>query len=256
MAARSTFSKARPSTAVSRRGVAGKRVQWTEIDPSSAGYPWEQAALHPNNFPTPGLFYDAADRSSWFDIGAGPDGLVRAALGSALAMADLDPDIATSRQSHARRLRQQMRGLVLNDWNLELYGCSNENYCGGAHPAKAGGQGRRAVVDHVMGPKGLGLNWMPRHDDNRERLSQGRPARRTTAMNGDHILGVQGRKRPLVWIPPVDLERLQREGVVSSEGIYWADGSSVVRPPPSVARLGIQNPVALPGMPGFKELGE
>lgn len=236
--------------------MVGTRVQWSEIDPSASRYPWEHAGLHPNNFPTPGLFYDAADRSSWFDIGAGPDGLVRAALGSALAMADLDPDIATSRQSHARRLRQQMRGQVLNDWNLELYGCTNENYCGGAHPHKPGGDDRRAVVDHVMGSKGLGLNWLPVHDDNRERLSQGRPARRTTTMKGDHILGVQGDKRPLVWIPPVDLERLHREGIVTSEGMRWSDGSPVTKPPPQVARLGVQNPVALPGMPGFSELTE
>ncbi len=219
------------------------------LDPASEGYPWDIATLHPHNFPTPGMFLDLSE-DGWFKVGSGFDGLVRSTLGSALAMAGSDPDIASSRTSQGRRLRQEMRRVFFSRWHLSLYGCSNENYCGGVHPLKPGGEGRRAVVDHVMGPSGRGINWLPRHANNRELLAQGRAPRRTTDLQGEPLLGAPSFSLPLLWIPAVDLDQLATEDpcVVL---LRWQDGVSTSEPPKAVRRLGVQDPIALPGMPSL-----
>lgn len=226
---------------------------WVRVPPEAPGYPWEVNALHPTNFPTPGLWFDADEASPWFDVDDKTDGLVRAALLSALAMAELDPDYAHSRQSGARRLRQQMRAHLLCDYNLEAYGASNENICGGNHPGKPHARGG-GLVRHVMADTGLGVNWEPRHADNRMLIASERPPQRVTSRAGDPSPGATGSARPLLWLPPVDLAALRREGRITAGALRWSDGSSVLRPPPPVGGRGIQNPYALPGMPGYREL--
>lgn len=223
------------------------------VDPASEGYPWNFAVLHPHNFPTPGMFLDL-EQPDWFPPDAGFDGLVRAALGSALAMAGVDPEQASSKTSRGRRLRQEMRNTLYSRWHLSLYGCTNENFCGGVHPSKPGGEGRRAVVDHVMGPRGRGINWLPRHAPNRELLACGRPARRTTDARGEPLLGAPGFTRPLLWVAAVDLDALARAGprVVP---LRWDDGTSCTEPPLAVRELGVQDPYALPGMPSLVDNG-
>jgi hypothetical protein len=224
-------------------------VQWIVVDPASDGYPWDLAVLHPRNFPTPGMFIDL-DQPDWFHPDAGFDELVRAALGSALAMAGSDPELASSRTSQGRRLRQEMRCTLFSRWHRALYGCANENYCCGVHPAKPGGKGRRAVVDHMMGPGGRGLSWVPRHAPNRDLLGAGRPARRTIDARGESLLGSPGFSRPLLWVPAVDLDALARENPQVTT-LTWRDGVSTSEPPKVVRDLGVQDPYALPGMPSL-----
>lgn len=223
----------------------GRGVRWAFVDPSTPGYPWERAALHPQNFPTPGLFFDANTESSWFDLTTGFDGIVRGALGSALAMSELDADLATSKQSHARRLRQQMRAQILCAWNLRAYGCTNENYCGGSHPEKPGIGGSSHVVDHMMNESGVGLNLEPVHANNRQLLAEGKPATRTITLEGESLTELSGSHRPLLWIPAVNLDKLRESGVITVEGMRWSDGSSMVHPPPVVQRLGSLAPPGL-----------
>lgn len=228
-------------------------MHWLRLDPSSKGYPWDVPALPPNGFPTPGQFLDLEERES-FDPDLGFDTLVRWTLVTALAMAQMDPAIAESRTSQGRRLRQEMRATFFSRWNLGLYGCTNENYCGGVHPGKPGGEGRRAVVDHMMGPTGKGICWLPRHALNRELLAQGRAARRTIDMRGEPLLGAPGRARPLLWIAAVDLDLLAT-GDLSVVPLRWADGVEATEPPEVVRSIGIQDPIALPGMPSLVNEG-
>lgn len=231
-----------------QRGNEGQPVRWVHLDPGSNGYPWELPSLHPHNFPTPGMFLDL-DEPGLFQIETGFDGLVRSTLGSALAMADMDTEIAMSRTSQGRKLRQQLRKVFFSKWHMALYGCTNENHCGGVHPFKPGGEGRRAIVDHVM-ENGRGISLMPRHAGNRVLLARGRPARRTIDTQGEGLLGAPGYSRPLLWVAAVDLDKL-----ASSEPevvlLEWPDGTSTAEPPRGVRLLGVQDPLALPGMPNL-----
>ena len=247
----------RPTTFRARRRRAqglGDPVRWTRVDPDTPGYPWEVGALHPHNFPTPGMFVDL-DEPGLFQVESGFDGLVRAALGSAMVMANVDPEVASSRTSQGRQLRQQFRGLLFSRWHMALYGCSNENYCGGVHPDKPGAQGKRAIVSHVMSARGSGINLLPRHGPNKHLLAHGRAPRRTTDLAGEPLLGAPGTCRPLLWVPAVDLARLASSSpdVVA---LRWRDGTSTVEPPPVVRRFGAIDPIALPGMPSLIDEGE
>jgi hypothetical protein len=202
-----------------------------------SGYPWNIAGLHPLNFPTPSLFWDANEETRWL---ANPhfDEVVRAALGSALIMAGADPELATSRTSAARRLRQQMRHLITEaPHNDILYGCTNANYCGGIDPSRPGAQGKHEDL-HVMGPRGRGINWLARHAPNRDRISQGLAVTRATSQDGEPR-GELANARVLLWIPALSLDALaSADPRVTTQGMQWSDGSSTLEVPPSVAALG------------------
>ena len=224
---------------VPRRRRPSSGVPWLRIDPAMPGYPWEGAGLHPSNFPTPGLFWDADERTEWM---AEPhfDEVVRAALGSALIMAGADPALATSRTSQSRRLRQQMRRIVITaPFNDRLYGCTNANYCGGSDPSMEGSQGRTHEDMHVLGPKGRGLHWGKIHVNNRERIASGTaPARAITEDGEPLLLDVIG-SRPLIWIPPINLETLRDVHVATVDGVSWSDDTSPIYVPPRVKELGL-----------------
>lgn len=236
------------------RHKAHTGIRWRTQDPGDPSYPWPDPVLHPHSFPCPGMFLDLGEQGL-FQVESGFDGLVRSALASALAMADMDTDLAISRTSQGRRLRQQMRACFFSKWNLGLYGCTNENYCGGVHPLKPGGGGRKAIVDHVMGPRGRGINLLARHAPNRELLAQGKPAKRAIDPRGEPLLGAPGFSMPLLYIPAIDLEQLAAEEpeVVL---LRWEDGVSTAEPPPRIRELGVQDPLALPGMPSLVDEGD
>ena len=222
---------------------------WTTIDPDSDGYPWDAPILNPANFPTPGMFIDL---HHWpFGPIPTPDVLIRSALASALMLCGLDPSYAESNASKARHLRQDLRNLQLEGrWNDELYGCTNENYCGGNHPDKPASHSEH-VVDHMMGSHGRGINLGRRHADNLQRIGGSRSPQRTTNLDGDCLPGTDCRWRPVLWIVALDLKAL-RGGVVRA--LHWDDGTPTTEPPSAVRSLGIQHPLALPGMPGYQEL--
>ena len=224
---------------VPRRRRPGQGVPWLRIDPAMPGYPWEAAGLHPFNFPTPGLFWDGEEPTQWLDD---PhfDEVVRAALGSALIMAGADPELATSRTSQGRRLRQQMRRLIIEaPHNDDLYGCTNANYCGGTDPSLPGADGRTHEDLHVLGPKARGINWLARHTHNRERIAQGLSPARSTTQAGEQLLDFPGAK-PLLWVPAISLRALAaRDPQVTTHGMRWSDERSTLEVPPSVRRLGL-----------------
>ena len=235
-----TARKPRLGLGVPRRRGSSAGVPWLRIDPAMAGYPWETAGLHPANFPTPGLFWDANETTQWLED---PhfDEVVRAALGSALIMAGVDPDVATSRTSQARRLRQQMRRIIIEaPHNDRLYGCTNANYCGGSDPSSPGAEGRTHEDLHVLGSTGRGLHWGPVHAHNRERIAHGRPVARVIDEQGEPLLEEMAAVRPLIWIPAISLEALRGETPrATTRGMAWSDNASTAQVPPPVRRLGI-----------------
>lgn len=207
------------------------------------------ACLHRHGFPTPGMFVDLNDRG-WFLAEDGFDALVRALLFSALTMADADTSLANSRTSQARRLRQDVRTLLWNPWNMGLYGVTNENLCCGVHPEKPGGEGRACVVAHVMADDGTGICWSPSHAANASLLASGRSPRRTVDRNGNPLPGVESDLWPILWAPALDLGALAQP-LPEVQAAKWPDGTSCTAPPAVVAAHATQDPVALPGMPSL-----
>lgn len=235
-----TSRRPRLGIGVPRRRSPRTRVPWLRVDPAEPGYPWEAAALHPANFPTPSLFWDGDEDTQWLE---NPhfDEVVRAALGSALLMAGVDPGLATSRTSHSRRLRQQMRGLMITaPLNDQVYGCTNANYCGGTDPSKPGSEDRTHEDLHVMGPDGRGLNFLPRHAPNRDRIARGLSVARAINEDGESLLSNAKGRRPLLWVPAINIEALRgTRPVATVEGMKWSDGTSTLEVPPRVRALGI-----------------
>lgn len=234
-----TARRPRLGLGIPRRLGPRRGVPWLRIDPAMAGYPWEAAGLHPANFPTPGLFWDADEPTQWLEA---PhfDEVVRAALGSALLMADGDPELSMSRTSQARRLRQQLRHLIIEaPHNDVLYGCTNANYCGGADPQLPGADGKGRQDLHVLGPSGRGINWLARHAHDRERIAQGLAPARATNRDGDPLLEDVHGARPLIWIPALNLAALaDKNPRVTTQDMQWSDGSSTLEVPPPVRALG------------------
>lgn len=239
-----TARKPRLGLGVPRRRRSRVGVPWVRIDPAIAGYPWEAAGLHPANFPTPSLFWDANETTQWLED---PhfDEVVRAALGSALLMAGADPELATSRTSQGRRLRQQMRRVILEaPHNDLLYGCTNANLCGGFDPSMPGSDGRTHEDLHVMGPKGRGLHWGAVHANNRERIARGKAVARAITDEGEPFVPNEMFSRPLLWIPAVSLEALTGDAPrVTTKGMTWSDNASTSHVPPQVRALGLLDDV-------------
>jgi hypothetical protein len=132
-----------------------------------------------------------------------------------------------------------MRNLVIEaPHNDVLYGCTNANYCGGVDPALPGAASSRKDL-HVMGPRGRGINFLPRHVNNRDRIAQGLAPARATTQAGEPLLEDAATARPLLWIPAVNLDTLaDRNPRVTVQGIHWKDGACTLEVPPLVRQLG------------------
>lgn len=227
------------------QGVVWRSVSVASGSPDLPQYPWNDAVFEEANYPTPGTFY----RVEYGDYGAK---FLREAVGSALAMAGVDPSPAFADTKLGKRLRKEMRNLILcapfNDARLTS---TNANFAGGNDPDMSGGDADKPKIDYMMGPSGRGLVWLPRHSDDTARLAQGLPARRNVALDG-RKLG-SGASHMLIWIPAVNLDKLRGTyPVITTAGMEWADsGKSTLHPPTPVDRLGVDlNGISLPGGPG------
>lgn len=224
----------------------GGQFQWTVHDPLDADYPWEEPSLHPNNYPTPGMFFDVGSPTR---TGFGSeskhtlDQTVRRALGSALMMANMDTNLAVGASNTSKRLRRQMRQLILGSaYNDGLYGQESVDL--------AGGNSHDVATFFVMHEKARGLNWTASHADNLTRMSRGQAPKRTTSLQGEVLEGQRAGSHMLLWIPAVDLAALYAS-IPSVQPYQWLDGTSTQEPPPSVQRLGIDmSGVSLPGGAG------
>ena len=218
---------------------------WEVVTPKDPGYPWEFPALHIDNYPTPATWWNAGDKTGSFDPSDGYDRLVQAVLGSALAMAGVDPSLALAegKKSGAelgRRLRRAVREAIMaiDGVNDLLYGQQNLNFAGGNDPSMPGGDPNRPIsAAYVMNERGRGLNWLPRHADNLSRIAARHPLRRTTDLQGQ-ALPNSSHRQMLIWIPAFDLDALARD-VPSIQPLAWSNGTSTLNPPPSIQEAGI-----------------
>lgn len=230
---------------------------WVVVSDQDAGYPWDFPALHFENYPTPGTWFDVGDKEGAFDPAQGFDAYVRALLGSALAMAGNDPGIASAqgkdpRADLGRRLRRDVSKAVIavGGVNDLAYGQTNLNFAGGNDPnAPGGNEDQPLSATYVLNQRGRGLNWLPRHGANMQRIADGLPLKRTTSLSGSTLPWPDsGNRQMLLWSPAFDLDSLAASEP-SIQFLQWLDGSSTIDPPPRIQELGVDlSGVSLPGV--------
>lgn len=211
---------------------------WSYRTANDEGYPWAASALHAKNYPMPGTFFDANNPQGAY-VFKGTDSFLRALLGSALVMAEMDTSLATS--SAGAPLRKQLADLQASgEYNDGLYGTSTTSLVGG----------RRG-----LGPRDRGINWEPRHAPIRTLIANGQKLYRTTDIKGQRLPAhIEASHRPLVWNPAINLAVLRNERRITVEGMHWPDGRSMLDPPSSVSALGIDtSSVRFPGGMGQRK---
>lgn len=120
--------------------------------------------------------------------------------------------------------------------------------CSGSNDMVYGtyGYGDQAYV----GPHGRSIRMLKYHADNRSRAREGRPLLRNIAMLTPGKRQAGDRAKPLdrtravafewLWLPPLDLDRLYREKIVTSEGLRWNDGTPQLWAPPQIQALEVE----------------
>lgn len=210
-------------------------VVWSYRGALAEGYPWPNATLNSQNYPTPGMFFDANNTLGAFRF-SGVESFIIAAVGSALSMAGVDASLATARTAAGRRLRKQMLDLIqCSKFNDGLYG---------------------AVSAPKVSPNGRGVVWAPVHNDVFSMLSEGKTPARAIDVEGNRLPQfIEASSRPLVWIPAVNLDILATRNEISVERMAWEDGVSTLEPPPLVRSMKISlSDVRLPGGVGCSSM--
>jgi hypothetical protein len=237
-----------------RKGIepgGGEPVAFVAKKALDAGYPWEEAVLPVSNYPTPGMFFDLNGQVS-FDLPLdgtdehkaidSMDRLLQAYLGSAivmgahfvLQMADTElGDFLESQQGQAifnsSAVRQKIRCSFNRVDAHRAYLQTDVANSGGGTPQNP----------YTMKPDDMGLNWKPWHADNKGRLAQGHPWKRTTRLDGTRLpVPNQGNRRMLLWMPALDLGALFAQ-IPQVSFLQWSDGRSTLQVPPSVAQVGL-----------------
>ena len=98
------------------------------------------------------------------------------------------------------------------------------------------------------GPHGRGIDLVPQHAANWQRLRQGKDARRNIRLGTPGTVGTPSNvgqgdaKLPLLWMPRLDDQRLwDSDGAALKTAGTWADGSSFGFPPPVVMKRDIDD---------------
>lgn len=184
--------------------------------------------------PTMGRFYQVVrgDRLG----GTGRAGIAyralrQKALEVAQARGDEDPEGYAQRVAGSVTNRTRYLDLILcSGFNDILYG--TYGYTDKAH----------------AGPHGRSIVLRPIHPDNRTLIANGEaPIRNVTMLSPDERRA--GKRANAVdrefaegfeylWLPDIDGDALYDDGEITTEGLRWADGSSVMWAPPQVAQLG------------------
>ena len=217
-----------------QRRRRGPRQGWQFRQAYEDVYPSVFPTLHASNYPTPGMFFDADNPQGRF-VFENPEDLYRAALGSALAMADGDRSLATSR--HGAPLRKDLADLMASGhYNDGLFGTSSVGLAGGRP---------------WIGPHGRGINWAPHHGPVRQSIARAEVPYRTTNIDGSRLSEhIESHNRPIPWIPAIDLDVLREEHQVVP--MQWRNGTSTIEPPPVIEKLGVElSGVRFPGGVGY-----
>lgn len=193
-------------------------------------YPWETPSLHQGGEPVPSTFW----RGRRGDDDAT---LVRGYLFWALVLAGADPALAHDDSKTGRRLRREAREVILEaPFNDARVTSTSATLAGGRDPRTNGAEDPGVV--YVLGARGRGLVWQPRHYDDLGRLSAGLPAKRGVDLHGNPV--GSGRSRMVLYLPAVSLPDLRgSQPTLRAEGTRWSDGRSVLEVPPAVHRYGI-----------------
>lgn len=196
------------------RVAQNQKSAWAVKTPNDAGYPWPGLVLNAQNYPTPGMFFDANNPQGAFSF-RGMNSFVKAALGTALSMAGLDPNIALANTATARSMRKEMLDLIqCSKFNDGLYGSSSSS---------------------MPGPMGRGITWEAKHADVFGLLQNGKMPFRTIDAQGRRLPKyVEQNQLPLVWVPAVCLDALHDGEVVA------------IQPEPTGVKLSLSG-VRLPG---------
>ncbi len=119
-------------------------------------------------------------------------------------------------------MRQVVKDLLVRidcaPWNQALYGLALEDLKEG-----------HANIDSYFTQKGVSFN--PVYQDNQRRI-----------LNGFRPTSEAGHKFALIWIPMINLDLLDTEGRVTTEGMYYPDtengrGGSMIDPPQEILDL-------------------
>ena len=216
---------------------ASPPVTFDEHGATKPGYPWEVPAIHKGSdgkhAPTPGMFYIVKKSNAV----AGLDSMLeiaRYALGSAYAMAGNPIALGSIPDEE---VLAYLALIVCSPWNDAAYGTNNDQATGGTLG---------------LGPHGRGINMYARHHSNLTALVQGKKPTRTTLLNGaeDDLVDVSKGQWPQLWLPPINLEALINFGAVTTQGLEWSNGDSVLVPPPAAWAHGVYSRVA-PSGSGF-----
>lgn len=119
--------------------------------------------------------------------------------------------------------------IFCSPWNDALYGTF------GYDPSKIG---------EFSSPMGRAIRLLPYHYDNLQAISESRTPHRNIHMSessgdeGGTRVESGGNSLEFLWLPKLNPVMLL-DGVISTEGMDWDDGSSMIMPPPIVQNLGI-----------------
>ncbi len=123
-------------------------------------------------------------------------------------------------------MRQAAKDLLVRidcgPWNQAVYGVSLSKLTPG-----------HAAIDEYWTQQGVSL--YPVYSDNSDRMSKGLSAS-----------GASGESFALIWIPMINLDKFDMEGIVSTEGMYHPDtpnglGGSMIDPPLEILSLGFDD---------------
>ncbi len=111
--------------------------------------------------------------------------------------------------------------------------------------------GYGAAIGSFDSPMNRAIRLMPSHPDNITRIRAGLPPSRNISMGNASSPGdgsgkpVDSGKRnlELLWLPAINLQTLWESGgdMITTEGMDWDDGTTMLMPPPIVADLGADN---------------
>lgn len=123
-------------------------------------------------------------------------------------------------------MRQAAKDLLVRidcgPWNQAAYGVPLDNLK----------EGHANIIHEYFTTKGV--SYDPIYSNNAGRI-----------LNGQKVTSSPGGDFALIWIPMIDIDRLDTEGIVTTEGVYHPDtihgmGESAIDPPPEIKNLGFE----------------
>lgn len=228
-------------------------IPWAPFTPPGED-PWNPTVYeHPSNYPTPGTFHQVESGDIFLGKGKARNmawaALYEGAYAAAIEVGGVDEDEARAFAKHtadkASNRAKYTNIIQCSPWNDALYG--TWGYADKSYP----------------GPHGRAIRLLPHHPDNRSLIMQRQPPLRNVKMktpndkgkgNGGAIDSEYRDTWEYLWFPPLNLERLYSTGEITTEGLSWDDGSSMMLPPPEIWALGI-DVLEDPGLPEYGCLG-